>query len=233
MRILICDDEPLVCEKIESLLRNYFQRKNIKDTGIVSFYDGESLAKDSGRKDIIFLDIEMPGMNGIYLGNYLRRKDENTIIIVITSYAEYLDDAMRFHVFRYLSKPIDESRFYRNLEDAIGELSGRSVKMTIENGKRTIVVESRDIIMIESLGRKTIVHTVDNDFCSLENITYWSEILPKERFIMSHRSFLVNLEYVKDFDRESVTLSKRDLTAYLTRRKYSEFRNAYLLYLGR
>ena len=66
---------------------------------------------DKGSKDIVFLDIEMPGMNGIYVGNELKSQNRNIIIFVVTSYSEYLDEAMRFHVFRYLSKPLDKQRF--------------------------------------------------------------------------------------------------------------------------
>ena len=53
----------------------------------------------------------MPGMNGIYVGNELKKATENVIVFVVTSYSEYLDEAMRFHVFRYLSKPLTSSVF--------------------------------------------------------------------------------------------------------------------------
>lgn len=61
----------------------------------------------------------MPGLDGIYVGNELKKKDKDIIIFIITSYSEYLDEAMRFHVFRYLSKPIDRQRLFRNLKDAL------------------------------------------------------------------------------------------------------------------
>ena len=61
----------------------------------------------------------MPGLNGIYVGKELKEKNKNTIIFIITSYVEYLDDAMRFHVFRYLSKPLDKQRLFQNMKDAI------------------------------------------------------------------------------------------------------------------
>ena len=233
MRILICDDEPLMCDKIESLINTYFQRRKVKGVEIARFHDRKSLTKDEGVKDIIFLDIEMPGMNGICAGNLLRENGENVIIIVITSYAEYLDDAMRFHVFRYLSKPIDERRFYRNLEDALNQIRSCSVKIILENGQESVVVSSKDILMVESANRKTIVHCIDADYRSAQKISFWVEKLPKENFIQSHRSFLVNLEYVSRFDNDMIYLSKNGLSAFLTRRKHAEFHSAYLLYLGR
>ena len=119
MRILICDDNPLMVEEIHKYIQLYFQRSNSKCPEVVCFTDGESLLSDEGDKDLVFLDIEMPGFNGIYIGNELKKKNNKIIIFVVTAFSEYLDDAMRFHVFRYLSKPLDQQRFFRNMDDAI------------------------------------------------------------------------------------------------------------------
>ena len=78
---------------------------------LICFSDGESLLADEGEKDILFLDVEMPRMNGIYVGKELKKKKDKIIIFIVTSYSEYLDETMRFHVFRYLSKPLDKQRF--------------------------------------------------------------------------------------------------------------------------
>ncbi len=115
MRIAVCDDDALMLEQLQKHIRAYFEKACVKCPEIVCFSDGESLLSDKGEKDILFLDIEMPGINGIYVGNELKRQNENIIIFVVTSYSEYLDDAMRFHVFRYLSKPLDVHRFFRNI----------------------------------------------------------------------------------------------------------------------
>ena len=119
MRILVCDDDALMVEQIKKCIKNYFERNHLKCPEVICFFDGESLLADTGDKDILFLDIEMPGMNGIYVGNELKKANSQIIIFVVTSYSEYLDAAMRFHVFRYLSKPLDKQRFYDNMKDAI------------------------------------------------------------------------------------------------------------------
>ena len=74
----------------------------------------------------------MPGMNGIYVGNELKRVNENVIIFIVTSYSEYLDEAMRFRVFRYLSKPLEKQRFFRNFRDAIDLYHTMTVRIPIE-----------------------------------------------------------------------------------------------------
>ena len=94
-------------------------KRKTKCPEIVSFDNGESLLSDNGDKDIVFLDVEMPGFDGIYVGNKLKQQNESVIIFIVTSFIEYLDAAMRFHVFRYLSKPIDKQRLFQNLDDAL------------------------------------------------------------------------------------------------------------------
>lgn len=112
MRILICDDDLIFVRKLQQLVASFFEHIHVKCPVIDIFTDGQSLLDDKEHKDILFLDIEMPGINGICVGNELAKREKNIIIFVITSYPQYLDDAMRFHVFRYLSKPLDKQRFF-------------------------------------------------------------------------------------------------------------------------
>lgn len=231
MRILICDDDILIIEQLQKYIKSYFASNHSGCPEIVSFTDGNSLLSDKGEKDIVFLDIEMPGMNGIYAGNKLKEENKDVIILVITSYCEYLDEAMRFHVFRYLSKPLDRQRLFRNLKDAVVHYNSITCKVPVETKDGIHSLPASRIIAVEARERKVIVHTVQGDFFSIHNMNYWLEHLPKNSFFLTHRSFIVNFEHIADFDRFTIQLSKPQLTAYLTRRKYHSFRNAYLLYM--
>lgn len=231
MRILICDDDALMREQLQNYIECYFEKIHAKCPEIVCFSNGESLLADNGEKDILFLDIEMPGINGIYVGNELKRANEHIIIFVVTSYSEYLDDAMRFHVFRYLSKPLDKRRFFRNMKDALDLYNTMTVKIPIETRQGVHTLPAASIITIEALNRKVIVHTTMRDFESVHNMQYYLELLPKNCFFQTHRSFIVNFEHVTDFDHTLVHLAGGQFHAYLTKRKFTSFREAYLLYL--
>lgn len=231
MRILICDDDVLMQEQIQKLVRNYFNHNHIKCPELVCFSDGESLLADKEDKDILFLDIEMPGMNGIYVGNELKKNNKNIIIFVVTSYSEYLDEAMRFNVFRYLSKPLDKQRFFRNMSDAVTLYNTKSTELPIETKQGLHLFHSSSIIAVEAQNRKVIVHTDCGAFESIHNMQYWLNVLPKNCFVQTHRSFVVNLEHVTSFDRTLVHMADNQFHAYLTKRKYSAFKEAYLFYL--
>ena len=115
MKCIAIDDEPMALEILSSFCQRY---GNIELTTFNNPISGMDRVRKM-KPDLLFLDIEMPGMNGIYVGNELKKANKNVLIFVVTSYSEYLDEAMRFHVFRYLSKPIDRQRLFRNLKDAL------------------------------------------------------------------------------------------------------------------
>lgn len=231
MRILICDDDTLIIEQLKKYIESYFESNHLKCPELVSFTSGEALLTDKGEKDIVFLDIEMPGMNGIYVGNELKKVNRNVIVFVVTSYSEYLDEAMRFHVFRYLSKPIDKQRLFRNLKDALDLYHSMTVQVPIETRQGVHNVPISSIIMVEAQGKKVIVHTTARDYESIHTMQYWLDQLPVNRFFQTHRSFIINYEHITNFDHMLVHLSNGQFTAYLTKRKYSAFKGAYLLYL--
>ena len=85
MRILICDDDELIIEQLKKYILLFFEANHSKCPELLSFTSGEDLLNDNGEKDIVFLDIEMPGMNGIYVGNELKKSNKNVLIFVVTS----------------------------------------------------------------------------------------------------------------------------------------------------
>lgn len=231
MRILVCDDDLLITNNLSKLLTDYFKKNNLKNPEIEIFHTGESLLSDTGDKDIVFLDVEMPGLSGIYVGKELKKQNESVIIFIVTSYIEYLDEAMRFHVFRYLSKPIDKQRLYHNMKDALSLYTSSTKKIAIETKCGVHSICAIELISVEAIGRKIIVHTTSADYESIHSIKYWADILPSQTFFQSHRSFIVNMANISSFDHELIHLYNNQFTAYLTRRKYSCFKDAYLLYL--
>ena len=233
MRILLWDDDNEFCQRLQDCILSYFSQQSLKDPDIVIYNDGESMLKDSGDKDIIFLDIEMPpGLSGIVVGNEIKSKNNNTIVFIITSYNEYLDDAMKFNVFRYLSKPLDKQRLFRNLKDALFLYNTTVSKVAIETKNGIISVYTSDIIYVEAKDRHVYITTKDDTFVSVHNMNYWEKLLsPYHTFFRTHRSFIVGMDYISSFDHHLVYLCNGKKQAYLTRRKYTEFKTAYLLYL--
>ncbi len=232
MRIAICDDDTMFIELLITYLKEFYKRSNILSfPEIAVFPNGEALLNDKEDKDIIFLDVEMPGINGISVANELNRNHIHSILFIITSYSEYLDDAMRAHVFRYLSKPLEKQRLFRNLKDALYVYSISNSKLAIETKQNVVTVNTSDIIYIESLNRKVIVYTTSGEYESLKTMNDWILLLPENCFFQTHKSFIVNFAHVTDFDHNLIHLYHNQFKAFLTKRKYSAFKTSYLQYL--
>ena len=172
----------------------------------------------------------MPGMNGIYVGNELKKSNPAVIIFIVTSYSEYLDEAMRFHVFRYLSKPLEQQRFFRNMQDAVNLYHTSTLLIPVETKNGVHAISATDIIVVEATERKVMVYTVQKKLRVCTKYGVLAGYTPKKLFFQTHRSFIINLGHITDFDHTLIHLTNQ-LTAYLTRRKYRTFKDAYLLYL--
>ena len=232
MKIAICDDDKIIIDQVDTMIAEYYERHDKEIPEIKKYDSGNALCDDSFIPDIVFLDIEMPGGNGLLAGNELKKKNPDIIIIIITSYMDYLDDAMRLAVFRYISKPIILSRFLRNFDDAIKKYSKLHRHILIKTSDGMGKIELGDLVFIETEKRKCIIHTVARDIIGLENISYWEDFLKnKDDFYSPNRSFVINLSYVTGFSHDEITLCDGKYSVLLSRRKYKDFKTIYIRFL--
>lgn len=175
----------------------------------------------------------MPGLDGIRTGEQLKKLNPRIKIIIVTSYSDYLDEAMKFHVFRYLSKPIDKQRLFRNLRDALYQINTYSKPIIIETAEGYKTLDAEDIICFESDSRRTAIHTLGGKILGKSGIEFWSKSIDVPSFFETSRGFIVNMKYVSSFDKETVKLTcgEYSVDAYLSRRKYRSFRDAYMQYV--
>ncbi len=233
MRILICDDDRFIIEEIKQYLEEYFSQSDYAMPEIADFSDGDSLLADEGAKDLVFLDIEMPGLNGISVGNTLKEKNPHVFIIIVTSHErQYLDDAMAVPVFRYLSKPLDRKRLFRNLDDAMRSYCELVFPVAIDTGTSVVTVSAADIIFIEAQTRATLAHTVSGVYSTKTSLRSWSKTLNNGAFFQTHKGYLVNMRHIKSFENDLIAFDACEEQAYLSRRNCKEFKRSYLFYIS-
>lgn len=233
LRIIFCDDDPIFTNQMKQLVAEYFSKISDITPSYVSYNNGDELIESEENGDIAFLDVEMPGQSGIHVGAKLKERNPRIKIIIVTSYADYLDEAMRFQVFRYLSKPIDKNRLFRNIKDAVKQLVIDTTPIIVETADGYETLLSEDIMCICADGRRSIVYTNNRDIDSVKGIEYWKERIITPCFYHTHRSFIVNMKYVSSFNKDTVVLRSHNkrINAYLASRRLKEFKNAYLLYM--
>lgn len=234
IKILICDDDLNIGKQVDSLVKCFEKKYKLKFHVDIK-NSGEFILKTPLRYDIAFIDIEMPSISGLNLGKLLKSINPDIIIIVITSFQNYLDDAMKIHVFRYLSKPIDKNRFYNNFKDALKEYRsiGKSIIVTFNNEVHRI--RTKDILFIENQKHGSIIHSKYGDYQSNIKPKQWAKDIDQSSFVFSHNSIMVNLQNVVDFNNSTVVLRKNEhetVKTYISQRKYSNFKKSFFDFAG-
>lgn len=234
MKVLICDDDIKIVNQIDNNLQKYMQENKIKMN--IDAFTSSKLAFSSAKAyDIAFVDIEMPDIGGLELAKQLKRNNSNILIFIITSHDCYLDDAMDISVFRYLSKPIENGRFFRGLESAMKHYQTDTHTIALEYYDEIYTIYTSDIIYITTQGRKTVIFTRTEKYTSNKSISYWRDVLHKlSCFAYPHHSYIINLRYVTRLSKNDVTL-EADLKKYIlpvSQRGYSNFKKAYFSYIG-
>ena len=231
MNIAICDDEKAIREQIKELIEKMGVCPELYETG-------DSLLAAGKQFDIVFLDIQMEGTNGIETAKKLRERSalkgaEDTILIFITAIREYVFEAFDVAAFHYLLKPIEEEKFREVFHRAERELEKRKSKrretVFIKTRNRSFSLEKDSILYIESRGKKVEIHTTG------ETIEAYASMNEMEGqlgggFFRCHRGYLVNMAYVAEYDSGSITLNNGEYV-YLAKEKYGEFVKAYMRYL--
>ena len=228
IRIAIVDDEKVIREQIKKLIE-----KKQTDCEIDTYGTGEDLLKADSVYDIIFLDIQMDGMNGIETARALRQKADNTVLIFITGVKEYVFDAFDVAAFHYLIKPIEEYKFSEVYNRAVLEVGKRTQQtngqLFVKTRNRNATFNQSDILYIESRAKKVEIHT------KTDTVEAYAAIGELEKqlvgsFYRCHRGYLVNMAFIMEYGNDSITLNNGE-TIILSKDKYSEFVKVYMRYL--
>ena len=220
----VVDDEKAIREQICTLIEEQQPGSRIE-----SHAAGEELLASGKRFDIVFLDIQMEGMNGIEVARNLRKQQGDTILIFITGIKDYVFDALDLYAFQYLLKPIDEGKFAEVLERAVREAARKKERRVLFIKSRNLTLDQSEILYIESRAKKVGIHTVRQ---TIEIYAAMDELEGQlgEEFYRCHRAYIVNMDCITEYDGESITLTDGD-RVYLAKKKYGEFVKAYMWHL--
>ena len=176
---------------------------------VSSFSDGRALLDAIDRFDVIFLDIQMEQPDGMETAKLLRRRGDHSLLVFVTVLKELVFDAFQVEAYDYLLKPLDRARFKQTMERVLRSLDRKTAEdIVIQRGTGCEVVLLSDIVYCEVLGRKIYLHkhdgTVSDYYDKLEDL----ERRVDGRFFKCHRSFLVNLDYVRGCQDGQVLLAQ-------------------------
>jgi DNA-binding LytR/AlgR family response regulator len=228
---LICDDEHSCIKEIVQYLVKYCEEHNISYS-YDSYDSGEEAMISNSTYNIAFLDVEIGSVTGLEIARKLKENNKNIIIFFITSYEKYIDDAMDLFALRFLKKPLDYSRFYSGLDKAIELINEDVVEFYLKDENKLIRLKSSEIIYIETLNHKTKIVTISKTYYSSKLIDEWEKELTHTSFSRVHKSYILNMDYVSEYQRDHVKLTNGSIVP-ISYRKQADFRKVFYQYLKR
>ena len=220
IKCIITDDEPFARKGL---------REYIEKTGFLSLIaecenamELTAMIKKTAA-DVIFLDVEMPGLTGV---EFLTSSEKLPKVIIVSAYEQYALKGYELDVFDYLLKPVSYERFLKSVNKLYGELekkqsSGSADHIFVKVDKKIKKIFFKDVLFIESMENYVIVHTVDSKemvYCTMKIL---AEKLPSDKFIQTHRSFIVNRDCINSIEGNRLEIGgsiipiSRDLKEYI------------------
>lgn len=227
MIISICDDDKEHISELKKIINRWAEKKSLMveikeyasaEKFIFSYIDNPC--------DLLLLDIQMNGINGMELAKKLRSEGNMLPIIFITGYSDYMNDGYEVEALHYLLKPLQEEKLFEVLDRYIKKNVNKP-KILLKCEDNVFVVSQEEIVYCEAFGKKTQINFSDGKQLTYsEGISKLIEILDKN-FIFCHRSYIVNLKYINSISKNSISLdNSREIP--ISRRLYKEVNEKFI-----
>lgn len=238
--IAICDDEKAIRDDISECIRN------ITTAVVVKCFDNASgILNDDFDADILFLDIQMPGIDGMEAARRLRVVGKNTVIVFVTALEEYVFKAFDVGAFQYIVKPFEAEKLIEiatraiksvrahinNISATKQETSEPARTIIVKSGGANLKIELDSVIYAEIYDRQIALHMKEGDVIEYYGKISDLEHLAGSSFFRIHRAYLINLKYVKAYDSKFVLLQGASIP--VARGKYQDLIKAFLTYNAR
>lgn len=217
MNCIIVDDEPLAREAVEVLIK---ENGRLEIAGTFNNAGSASQFMNNHSVDLVFLDIQMHGINGI---EFARSIPKNTLVIFTTAYPEYALDSYEVDAIDYLVKPIEIDRFNKAIEKAVSyhDMLMHEEKETpeditsdfffVKSERKYLKVNYMDILFIEGLKDYVVIHTESKKIITKMYLKTIQDLLPDNIFFRVNRSYIVNLKQIESFDNNDVFIRNQEI----------------------
>ncbi len=239
MNIAICDDDRSCLEAVKEIAEKYISQRSGRKISFETFLHPEDLlyaTEKNGGYDIYILDVVMPDMNGIQLGEKIRAANFDGKIIYLTSSEDYSLDAFRVKAFDYIIKPIKEDTFFKVVDEALALISERQDKYTVIKSKDRSSKVYFDNIMYAELNKRAVRYFL-TDGRTIDGITLrssfseaMSELIADRRFYMCGQSTVVNFDHITDVEACAIVF-KNTYKAFLGEKNCRKLRSEWTSYL--
>ena len=243
MKLAICDDDEKEIAELKELLSEYQRTLGTSSIMYRAYQNQEALLTEWNEQsfDAAILDIVMPGINGIELGRRIKSRQPGAVIIYLTSSRDFAVDAYDIHAERYIIKPVSRDKLFEALDYVLKTTKTEST-YAVKTPDGTTVLRQDQIVYISAQARKMTVHMADGQeitsiyFRSSFTDTV-SELLDTTTFIMPHKSYVINMSYIKRYTPTDLYLQVSDdspeITVPISRQHILYVKQCYLQFMAR
>lgn len=204
MRVAVCDDEAEYCKQMQKMIEKMYHSLDV----IVDTYQtGRDLLRQFEKQnyDLIFLDIEMPGIDGISLARRLRDRKEELRLVFLTSHVEYALKGYEVQALRYLTKPVQEDKLKEVLSYVMKQMQDqRIIWLKTSAGEERVSLS--DILYLEAQDQNISINTAERSYVVRYNLRDFEQELKEYGFFRIHRGYLVSLRKISAVRKNEVTL---------------------------
>ncbi len=230
MKIAICDDESSIRDILKSKIEKYYFSRSI-DFSIDCYAGGEELLTQQIDKiDVLFLDVDMPGMNGMETAGEIRKINKSMIIIFLTAYSEFVFESFKVDTFRYLLKPLKDAELAEVLQAVQDKLyadDGKYLVFQFQNESYNI--KYSDILYIEGMRDKIWIHCKDGTYRWRGALKKLVELLAGHGYFQVHRSYIINMDKIQKYSSQTVWMENGEEVP-ISRYKLDAFKEEYIKY---
>lgn len=224
MNIAICDDEKEWQEELKNYIYEY-REKHHADVFINCFSDGKTCSEaELGNYDIIFMDYQMNGINGIDTAKKIRQTNSDSIIIFVSAFPQIAMDTFEVNTFRFLAKPINKEKLFKAIDDYISQIQENNY-IIFKAHEGTIRIKITDIIYAEAMKNHTIIHTERQDYEILTNLKTIESRLPSDKFFRCHKAYLTSFFHIKNHNNTEINFYDNS-RVFISRGMLPKFRKA-------
>lgn len=231
MKVAVVDDEKKISDLLTGYIKQFGEENNLT-LNVAAFHNpNDFLTNYTKDYDLILMDVEMPGLNGIETAKELRRMDKNVVLMFITNMSQYAIHGYEVEAIDFVIKPVAYMDFALKLQKAMRYIKQNSDHKIVLNTQEGIVhVNVSDIFYVEVIRHYLVYHTVNGDYTVRGVMKETQQNLSEHHFVRSNQCYLINLKYVESIYGSTVKIAGEELQ--MSRNKKNDVMLAFTKYVG-
>lgn len=212
MKIVVCDDDEKFLKEFKTVLQERLTSLEI-EAELTMYSTGKKLVEvcEQEEIDVLFLDIDMPEVDGFKIAESVRKKELNCLIVFCSNYSDFVFKSFRYEPFSFLCKENYQEQLSDVMKRIYEKWSSRKKEFTYQIKGGGVRIKQRDILYIDTSNHKIFIHTIDEVYEFREKLSFVEEELDAQKFVKINSGCIVNLAHIYKIHENLITLKNKQI----------------------